>query len=160
MLVTFIAGQHFAKNVANIEFEFDVVSSWHSDMAKSFTSLPDSPVVLYSHHTKFGNATKSSVLQRWHHVQWNQATGVYVEVRGFGSTVWSALSTVYNDLARRFRGRLKHAKMREIYANTNWYCCNHSFKIIRLIIYSLMELIVLVWVRTARFQTPISLKLR
>lgn len=64
IIVTFIAGQHFEKNVENIDFEFDVVSSWHSDMAKSFTSLPDSPVVLYSHHTKFGNATKSSVLQR------------------------------------------------------------------------------------------------
>jgi len=41
MIVTFIAGQHFAKNVANIKFEFDVVSSWHSDMAKSFTSLQE-----------------------------------------------------------------------------------------------------------------------
>ena len=41
MIVTFIAGQHFAKNVANIEFEFDVISSWHSDMAKSFTSFQE-----------------------------------------------------------------------------------------------------------------------
>ena len=39
--VTFIAGQHFAKNVANVNFEFDVVSSWHSDMAKSFTSFQE-----------------------------------------------------------------------------------------------------------------------